>query len=91
MYEGRVIVPTALRQDVLEGLHTAHQGVGKMHDRFIQAVQGVGRGQETNVKLVINRPFSFCHATIQSPEYTFQMLVADYRDSQDLFYNFWFC
>ena len=86
MYNSRVIVPAALRQEVLEGLHAAHQGVGKMHDRSMQAVYWPGLYKELEGRR--NR-CEACDKTapsqsampplpIQSPEYPFQMLVADY-------------
>jgi hypothetical protein len=33
MYEDRVVIPPALRQEVLESLHAAHQGVSSMELR----------------------------------------------------------
>ena len=33
MYDRRVLVPSALRQEVLKGLHAAHQGVVSMSNR----------------------------------------------------------
>ena len=38
MYDRRVLVPSALRQEVLKGLHAAHQGVVSMSNRAQQVV-----------------------------------------------------
>ena len=33
MYHSRVVVPVSLQEEVLEGLHAAHQGVEGLHAR----------------------------------------------------------
>ena len=42
MYGQRVIAPAPLRQAVLEGIHSAHQFIGKMYDRALQCVYWPG-------------------------------------------------
>ena len=49
MYDRRVLVPSALRQEVLKGLHAAHQGVVSMSNRAQQVVfwPGIFKDLET--------------------------------------------
>ena len=37
-YEGRLIIPTILRKEILEAIHAAHQGVSSMNRRVDQSV-----------------------------------------------------
>ena len=86
MYGRRVIVPSCLRGEVLDGLHAAHQCVTKMHNRAIHAVFWLGlykdlEGMRDNC--------SYCNKStstqaslpphkLHSPDYLFQMIVMDY-------------
>ena len=38
MYHSRVVVPVSLQEEVLEGLHAAHQGIEGMHARARETV-----------------------------------------------------
>ena len=42
LYKGRVVVPVALRRQVLDALHRAHQGVTGMNLRAQDSVWWVG-------------------------------------------------
>ena len=86
MYGRHVIVPVCLRGEVLAGLHAAHQGVPKMHDRAMHAVFWLGMYKD--LESIRNR-CSYCnksaptqaplppHALLR-PDYPFQIVVMDY-------------
>ena len=88
MYGQRVIVPENLRQAVLEGIHSAHQSVGKMHDRAIQCVYWPGlyndleklRESCVDCNRVAPSQPNLPPYTPVSPDYPFQMIVADFCD-----------
>ena len=82
----RVIVPSALRQEVLRSLHSAHQCPAKMSDRARDSVfwAGITADLET-----VRQSCSYCNKNapsqammppqpLASPDYPFQMVVADY-------------
>ena len=86
MYQRRVIVPSCLRSEVLAGLHAAHQGVVKMHDRAMQAVFWHGLFKDLER---VRDSCTYCNKstptqaalpphTPLSPDYPFQMIVMDY-------------
>ena len=88
MYNGRVVVPVGLRQEVLAGLHGAHQCIERMHKRAMSAV--FWPGIYGSLELVRNS-CSYCNKNaptqqrlpprpLQLPDYPFQMIVADYCD-----------
>ena len=88
MYGRRVIVPAALRSEVLQCLHSGHQGTSRMNERALQAVFWPGITTEIE-KLRQGCDRCDTHAPSQaalpplplaSPDYPFQMLVADYCD-----------
>ena len=88
MFGRRVIVPASLRQSVLISLHSAHQCSVKMQDRARDAVFWAGiTGDIERTR----RNCSFCERNapsqpampplpLASPQYPFQMIVADYFD-----------
>ena len=53
LYESRIVIPSALRQDVLEKLHEGHQGIVKCRRRAIQSVWWPGISK--NVKELIEK------------------------------------
>ena len=85
-FKTRVVIPTELRQHVLQTLHSAHQGVTGMTNRAEQAVFWPG------INTDIQKKRSMCRACIRnapsqpagplvrppSPEYPFQLIVGDY-------------
>ena len=85
-YKNRVVIPTELRQQVLQTLHSAHQGVTGMIKRAEQAVFWPG------ISIDIRKKHSMCRACMRnapsqlagppvrppSPEYPFQFIVGDY-------------
>ena len=86
MYGRRVIVPASLRGEVLAGLHAAHQGVHKMHDRSMQAVFWLGMFKDLEVA---RNSCAYCNKSspsqaalpphvLISPDFPFQMVVMDY-------------
>ena len=86
MYGRRVIIPACLRGEVLAGLHSAHQGVHKMHDRAMQAVFWLGMYKDLEIK---RNNCSYCNKSapsqaalppkpLLSPDFPFQMIVMDY-------------
>ena len=86
LYKSRVVIPTELRQQVLQTLHAAHQGVTGMTNRAEQAVFWPGITED------IRRKHGMCKACMRnapsqpagppvrppSPEYPFQLIVGDY-------------
>ena len=86
MYGRRVIVPHSLRREVLQGLHSAHQGVAKMSDRSqdvvfwpglfkdIEQIRAECAACDTNAPSQSPLP----PEPLESPEYPFQYIVADY-------------
>ena len=86
MYGYRVIVPTKLRKEVLDGLHAAHQSVAGMLERATQAVFWPGLYQDLEETRAQCNPCNerapsqaaLPPSPIASPEYPFQMIVADY-------------
>ena len=86
LYDQRVVIPPSLRDEVLQSLHGAHQGVGMMLARAAVSVYWPG------ITSAIRRARERCHACnrnapsqprappedISSPEYPFQQLCADY-------------
>merc|ERR1712218_396451 len=86
MFGRRVIVPSALRQEVMKSLHSAHQCPVKMMDRAKDSVfwSGITADLET-----VRQSCSYCNKNapsqammppqpLASPDYPFQMVVGDY-------------
>ena len=88
MYNRRVLVPSALRKEVLKGLHAAHQGVVSMSNRAQQVVFWPGIFKDLEIVRATCRDCcarapsqpAMPPAPLTSPEYPFHMLVADYCD-----------
>ena len=85
-YRDRIVVPIALRGQVLAGIHAAHQGVSGKAGRINETVFWPGIDQDiirtrcscmTCIREVPSQPAGFPVAP-PSPEYPLQMLVADY-------------
>ena len=86
LYDQRVVIPPSLRDEVLQSLHGAHQGVGMMLARAAVSVYWPG------ITAAIRRARERCPACnrnapsqprappkdISPPEYPFQQLCADY-------------
>merc|ERR1712218_276333 len=86
MYGRRVIVPSALRQEVMRSLHSAHQCAVKMMDRARDSVFWAGITADLEN---LRDSCSYCNRNapsqtmippqpLASPDYPFQMVVADY-------------
>ena len=85
-YKTRVVVPRELQQQVLDTLHSAHQGVSGMLNRAEQSVFWPGISED------IMRLRSECRTCVRnapsqpagkpvappSPDYPFQLIVGDY-------------
>ena len=86
MYHSRVMVPVSLQEEVLAGLHAAHQGVEGMQSRAKETVfwpnitrdleEIRARCRECNVKQPSQAPLP--PRPLVSPDYPFQYIVADY-------------
>lgn len=86
LYDQRVVIPPSLREEVLQSLHGAHQGIGMMLARAAVSVYWPG------ITSAIRRARERCYACnrnapsqprappedISPPEYPFQQLCADY-------------
>ena len=66
MYESRIVIPSALCQEVLEKLHEGHQGIVKCRRRAIQSVWWPGISK--NVKELIDNCRICCQTTKNHPE-----------------------
>ena len=86
MYHSRVVVPVCLQEEVLEGLHAAHQGVEGMH---VRARKTVFRPNITRDLEEIRARCSQCNVKassqaaippkpLMSPDYPFKQVMADY-------------
>ena len=86
LYNDRILVPPALRPNVLSTLHSAHQGISSMIARVESSV--FWPGITTDIKDIRDR-CSHCHRNAPSnpsapaippmlPEYPFQCVCADY-------------
>ena len=92
MYDRRVLVPSALRKEVLKGLHAAHQGVVSMSNRAQQVVFWPGIFKDLEIVRATCRDCcarapsqpAMPPAPLTSPEYPFHMLVADYCGKRGL-------
>ena len=85
-YRDRIMVPAALREQVLAGIHAAHQGVSGMAGRKDETVFWPGINPDilrtrgscmTCIREASSQPAGFPVAP-PNPDYPFQMLVADY-------------
>jgi hypothetical protein len=89
-YKNRLIIPVILRGEVLDAIHSAHQGVTGMNNRVEQAVFWPGLTTEilttrhacmTCIKDAPSQPAGV-PVPPPSPEYPFQMVVGDYFSLQ---------
>ena len=86
LYNDRVIVPKALRSEVLESLHSAHQGVAGMKARArssvfwpnINAAISSIRSQCKTCNTIAPSQPAEPHLNAPPPEYPFQQVVADF-------------
>ena len=86
MYGRRLIIPSTLRQRVLECLHSAHQCPMKMNDRAKHSVYWPGITSDIEN---VRRACVYCNRNaptqpmmpplpLASPDFPYQMIVADY-------------
>ena len=86
MYGRRLIIPSNLRQNILDCLHSAHQCPTKMNDRAKQSVYWPGITSDIENK---RRACVYCNKNaptqsmmppmpLASPDFPFQMIVGDY-------------
>ena len=61
LYESRMVIPSALRQDVLEKLHEGHQGIVKCRRHAVQSVWWPGVSK--NIKELIDNCRICCQTT----------------------------
>ena len=90
-YRDRIVIPTALRTKVLIGIHVAHQEISGMTGRIDETVFWPGINQD----IIKTRGgcVTCVHETLPqttglplpmtSPDYPFQMIVADYFSLHD--------
>ena len=94
LYEGRIVIPASLRAEVLDGLHSAHQGVVGMKARASCSIYWPGLGSA-----ITNRraQCKVCNTIAPSqpaepmtpspaPSYPFEMTVADYFNLKGIIY-----
>jgi hypothetical protein len=86
LYAGRIVIPTSLRKEVLECLHSAHQGVVGMKSRAQSSIYWPGlsnaianrRSQcHTCNTIAPSQPVEPLHPT-PAPSYPFELTAADY-------------
>ena len=89
-YKDRLVIPETLRHTVLASIHAAHQGVTGMASRIDETVFWPGihtdiirtkNSCKTCLREAPSQPAGFPTAP-PSPEYPFQMIVADYFSLQ---------
>ena len=86
MMDGRMIIPTSLRNRVLQALHAAHQGISAMHSRAQQSVFWLGmtadiaRVRAMCQTCAVNAPSQHHMPPVPPvvPEYPFQAIASDY-------------
>ena len=86
LYNCRIVVPRSLRTEVLDSLHSAHQGVVGMKARArasvywpnINAAIGSRRAQCKTCDTIAPSQPPEPHAMLPAPEYPFDQVVADY-------------
>lgn len=86
LYKDRVVIPPALRQDVLSALHSAHQGVSSMISRAESSVFWPGitpaitslRAECNHCNRIAPSNPSAPPIPPMSPDYPFQCVCADY-------------
>lgn len=66
MYDSRIVIPSSLRQDILEKLHEGHQGITKCRRLAIQSVWWPGLSK--NIKELIENCRVCCQAKRTHPE-----------------------
>ena len=66
MYGSRVVIPSALRQDILEKLHEGHQGITKCRGRTIESLWWPGVNK--NIKELIDNYKVCCQTSRVHPE-----------------------
>ena len=89
-FKGRLVIPPVLRQEVLDVIHAAHQGVSGMHNRVDQAVFWPGihvdiqNSRHTCKTCIREAPSQPAGTPVPPPEpdYPFQMVVGDYFSLQ---------
>ena len=93
-YKGRLIIPMVLRQEVLDVIHAAHQGVSGMNNRLDESVfwpsitTDVINSRHTCKTCIREAPSQPAGTPVPPPEpdYPFQMVVGDYFSLQG--YNY---
>ena len=86
LYKSRVVIPMELREQILQTLHAAHQGISGMTGRAEQAVfwpgitQDIRRKHDTCNACMRNAPSQPAGPPVRppSPEHPFQLIVGDY-------------
>ena len=90
VYKGRAVVPTSLRETVLEILHSAHQGVSGMYRRaeacvywpgMMEAITGVRIRCESCHRVAPSQPAP-PPTNLPEPQYPFELIAADYCSFQ---------
>ena len=87
LYQDRIVIPPSLRDQVLETLHAAHQGVTSMNARAKASVfwpgitiqiQELRNNCQACYRLAPSNPRTPPTHTFTRPVYPFQMICADY-------------
>ena len=86
IYEGRIVIPKVLRQEVLDTLHSGHQGTTSMAARADSSVwwpglrEELARVRERCLECQANAPSQPKEPPVAppSPQYPFQMICGDY-------------
>ena len=53
VYDGRIVIPSALQSEILEVIHHGHQGITKCNERAKEAVWWFGIGKD--IKRIVSR------------------------------------
>jgi transposase InsO family protein len=89
LYDGRLLIPSSLRQTILDRIHTGHQGITKCRMRARQSVwwPGISREIEDIVRNCKSCAKEKCNAAeplipTPTPEYPWQKIASDLFEYQ---------
>lgn len=86
MWQNRLVIPESLREEVLDGLHAAHQGVSGLNARARETVYGPGitidlqkvRAECEGCNVYAPSQAKLPPHDLETPEHPFQMICADH-------------
>ncbi|XP_063042998.1 uncharacterized protein K02A2.6-like [Engraulis encrasicolus] len=68
LYDDRIVIPQALRTDIMKKIHAGHQGLTKCRERARLSVWWPGIGNDSKAKRAYEYFYNRRHATLRLPE-----------------------